>query len=202
MTPLPPGHPTRERIRRNVGRLTRGPELWPGLPVPGRFGLVFQGGELLGGAPDNVLAGAIPAPAVAPELASGRTIHLNMVVTTGTREIAVSGSLPVPSVIRQITVFGSNAVNDAISFRVLVSDDADTTATAEPTGSDLIEYGGDLVGAEDPGAHAILGVAPLVFEPWRRILTAGLRLKLKVHNVAGANRTVGLYADIDDLVNV
>lgn len=199
MTPLPPGHPVRERIRKNIGRLADGPHYFPGLPVDGRYGTVFQAGELVGGMPPPGSTGAPTSTPAAPELATGRTLHLAMSVITGNREVAVTGPLPYPTVLRQVTILGNNAANEAISWRLLVSDDNDTSAVAEPTGSDVVEFGGDLLGAEDPGAHAALGVAPVVFEPWKRILNANQRLKLKVHNESGGTRVLFAYFDLDDL---
>ena len=199
MPPLSPAHPIREAIRKNVGRLAGPVTLFPGLPVEGRYGTVFSNGELIGGSPaGGAVEGTLP-PTAAPTVATGHTLHLAMSVPNATREIAVTGPLPYPTILRQVAVLGNNAAGEAISFRLLLADDNDTTATAEPTGSDIIEFGGDLVGAEDPGAHAILGVAPLVFEPWKRILGANQRLKLKVHNVAGGARLVFAYFDLDDL---
>lgn len=190
----------RERVRRNVGRLAAGFTYWPGLPIPGRYGTIFRGGELLGGEPPQGGSVGAPLPPGVTPLPSGRTISLYLQTITGTREVAVTNPLPAPVVLRQVTIHGNIAANEAASWRLLLSDDADTTATANPTGTDIVQYGGDLVGAEDPGVHTTIAIAPLVFEPWTRILNAGKRLKLKHHNVTGATRVVGAIFDLDDIL--
>lgn len=194
--------PLRERVRKNVGRLRPGIALWPGLNVPGRFGTIFDGTDLVSGAvtipgPDGTPV-IIPAPPP-DSLPDGRIIGAYITLASGNRSVKVTTTLPAPCVIRALTLHGSLGVDQAVSFRVLLSQDDDTTATATPTGTDLIEFSGDVVGAEDVGVHANLAVGDLTVEPWRKVLVSGQRLKLKLHNVAGGVRSILLCADLDML---
>jgi hypothetical protein len=101
--------------------------------------------------------------------------------------------------IRAMTITGNLSIANANSFRILLANDTDTSAVADPTGTDLIEYAGDVIGAEDPGVHAHLTAGPLVVEPWRKVLVSGQRVKLKIHNVSGGTTVVALYLDLDAL---
>lgn len=190
----------RERIRLNVGRAPSYVTPAPGPPVPGRYGLLFQGGDLIGGSAPGAADGGAAVDLSLPSLPQGRIVGIAMSVASPTREIAVSDALPAPCIIRALTITGNLLISDANSFRVLLSSDSDTTAVADPTGQDLIEYAGDVIGAEDAGVHAHLTAGNLVVEPWRKVLAGGQRLKLKVHNVAGGVRVIAVYADLDDLV--
>jgi hypothetical protein len=191
---------TRERIRRNIGRLAAPILHTPGRDDAARYPTVFRGGDLLVTPPGATTPGGVtPVPAFAT-VPGGRTLGLMLAVAAGTRQVAVTSPLPVPSVLRALTLCGSGALTEAISYRILLSQDADTTATATPSGSDLIEFSGDLVGAEDPGLHAALSLDNLSVEPWTKLLTTGTRVKIKVHNATGGTRNVALFIDLDDLV--
>lgn len=192
----------RERVRRNVGRLA-GPVLLPMPPrTPGRYGQMFDGGDLVAGSPSGPgeLVPGLPPPS--PSTPQGRILGVALSVTNNTREVAVSDPLPAPSIIRQLSISGNLSIADANSFRVLLANDSDTTATADPTGTDLIEFAGDVIGAEDPGVHQHLSAGSLVVEPWRKVLSAGYRIKVKVHNVSGGTRNLAVYIDLDDLTTL
>jgi hypothetical protein len=191
----------RERIRRNVGRAPSYTPPAPGPPVPGRYGLLFAGGDLIGGATPGGAPGA-PIPDLSlPSLPQGRIIGVAMSTATGTREVAVTDALPAPCIIRALTVTGNVSIAEVASFRILLASDADVTAVADPTGQDLIEFAGDVIGAEDVGVHSHLTAGNLVVEPWRKVLVGGQRIKLKFHNIAGATRILAVYVDLDDLVS-
>lgn len=194
----------RELVRKNVGRL-QAPVLLLEPPVTdGRFGTLFRAGELIGG-PTPGVTGAlpgtpgVPAPTPTPgtPVPEGRIIGVALSVANATREVGVSITLPAPSILRALTIHGNHTMAEAASFRVLLAEDTDTTAVANPTGTDLIEFGGDVIGAEDAGVHANLAAGSLSVEPWRRILTAGTHLKLKFHNLSGGIRNIAAYADLD-----
>jgi hypothetical protein len=190
----------RELVRKNVGRLARPTFPWPGLLVPGRFGTIFDGTELVSASASSPeLGGTLTiTPAPPPDsLLEGRIIGAFMSIANGTRKIVVTTTLPAPCVIRALSLHGSFGVDTAGSIRVLLAQDDDTTLTTAPSGTDLIEFTGDVVGAEDPGVHANLAVADLKVEPWRKVLTAGTRVKLKAHNLTGAVRNVAVYVDLD-----
>ena len=191
----------RERVRKNVGRLGPAVVHQAGPITAGRYGLLFDGGDLTGGSAPGTPGAEAPGPVELPSLPQGRIYGVNLVILTGTRKVGVSPPLPAPCVIRAITLNGSIAVHELFSFRVLLTTDTDTTAAANPTGTDLIEFSGDAVGAEDPGCHAMLALGPLVVEPWRQILTSGQRIKLKAHNLEATSRHLALYLDIDSLTN-
>jgi len=130
----------------------------------------------------------------------GRPICIAMSALTGVRTVLVSDRLSFPYLIRKLTFSGNNVAASAFSWRVLVSQDNDTTALQNPSGSDIIVFNSQVLGAEDVGIHGILSFGPLTFEPWTRVIDQGTFLKLKVHNVSGGTLVITLWADLDQLV--
>jgi hypothetical protein len=189
----------RERVRRNVGRLAGPVRHLVGPVTAGRYGQLFDGHDLVGGIPDPASGVILPAPVALPTVPEGRILGVSILTTTGNREVALTDPLPAPCMIRAMTITGNLSIANANSFRILLANDTDTSAVADPTGTDLIEYAGDVIGAEDPGVHAHLTAGPLVVEPWRKVLVSGQRVKLKIHNVSGGTTVVALYLDLDAL---
>jgi hypothetical protein len=190
----------RERIRRNVGRLQAPVLLFQGRPDAGRLHTAFDGTNLIsvGLAP---LPGQPPGSAPGDQtIRGGRTLALSLATLGATRELAVSGTLPSPSVLRQLAISGSWTIDLSVSIRVLLTDDIDLANAQFPTGTDIIEFAGDPVTTEDPGVHIGATNGALTVEPWRRILSAGQRLKLKVHNNTGTAVVCTVFADFDDLI--
>jgi hypothetical protein len=185
----------RERIRRNVGyahvAVRLHPPRTPAAPTRLTFGRQT-------GAPLTT-ATALDTTAKVLTAVLGHGYALTLSVLTGTREIAVTQKLGFPYVIRRATFGGNATIAEAFSARLLVSDDNDTTAVANPTGTDIIQPGGDVIGAEDPGIHGTWNSNPLVSEPWYVVPYPGTFIKLKIHNVAGATRTVSVWIDLDEL---
>lgn len=199
MPPLAPAHPIRERIRRNVGYPPTLRTHSPPLRVPGRYGHLFRGGELLPGSAPTLPNLPTPTPPTPPTIAPGRTYALAASVITPSRAVLVTPPLPIPSVIRALTLTGNASIADAISYRILIATDPDTTPTANPSGTDLITFGGDVIASEDPGLHAHLTGGPLNVEPWHRLLTSPAFVKLKIHNTSAGTRVLTLYIDLDEL---
>jgi hypothetical protein len=191
----------RERVRRNVGRLAEPVRHLVGPLTAGRYGQLFDGRDLVGGIPDPASGIILPAPPTLPSVPEGRILGVAILTTTGNREVAVTDPLPAPCIIRALNIVGNLSIANANSFRILLSNDSDTTAVADPTGTDLIEYAGDVIGAEDPGVHAHLSVGTLTVEPWRKVLTSGQRIKVKIHNVSGGTTAIAVYADLDALTS-
>lgn len=177
----------RERIRRNVGH--------PHRPV------TIHAPAALGG-----LATIIPTkppPGVdAPPPAfiyRGHSYALTAQTPLGTREIKVTPRIGFKFQLRQVAIMGTWAITDAISVRVLISDDDDTTAVADPTGVDVVQFSGDVVGAADPGLFIGPNVGPLLIEPWTLIEQTGKFIKVKMHNAAGAAANWVAFLDLDEL---
>ena len=187
--------PLREAIRRNVGRPSGGAGLHPPAAVATPTDLGFPAPALPGAGTDTT-----PQPIPAPlPTAQGRTLCLTNRVPAATRAIIVSPRLGAPFILRRITITGDAAINVATSFRLLIADDNDTTATADPTGSDVFSYEGALIGAEDPGGHAHLTAGPLTLEPWSRYTQQGGYIKFKVHNATGGTLNWAAFIDLDEL---
>jgi len=187
---------TRERIRRNVGYPHRPVSVHP----PGAVGEgdLFARGQLITAAAPTLEAPAGAPPAVIP-VTPGRSYVLGMVVGANSRRVLVSPSIGFPYQLRRLVIVGDVAVGESFSMRLLISDDDDTAAVANPTGEDVIRVSGDLISTEDPGFRGSLTTGPLQIEPWHRVTRTPTRLKFKVHNNQAAARRVTLFADFDDL---
>ncbi len=143
--------------------------------------------------------GAPPSPKLPGAPVAGLTFLVSLTVVTGTRRVGITQPIGFKHQVRRIVLMGSAAITAAISYRLFTSDDPDTTAVAAPTGDELIEATGDLVGAEDAGIHAALSLGPLVVEPYILVPYVNRVFKLKVHNVTGATHTVTAAFDVDEL---
>ncbi len=181
----------RERIRRNVGYPTRA--LAFHAPAATADPWIVQPTPRIPPTP------GVPGPLPGLNPVDGRSYVITMVVLAAAREIQVTPRLGFPFQLRKINLAGDLAATDAVSFRILVSDDNDTTPTADPTGSDVYDISGDPIGAEDPGMHAALNAGTVVLEPWTLVLAAGKYLKLKVHNTAAGAKLIAAFFDLDML---
>jgi hypothetical protein len=88
----------REHVRRNVGRSPSYTPYPPGPPVPGRYGLLFQGGDLIGGEDVGVhahlSAGNLVVEPWRKVLATGQRLKLKVHnVAGGIRVVAVYADL-------------------------------------------------------------------------------------------------------------
>jgi len=202
----------RERIRQNVGHPNRPAHHFPpravAPPVFLRAGRVVAGRPAP--APGAVLPGPLPPPPGGVELLPsppllgvsnpGRSFAITMAVLAGVRLVRVTPRLGFPYLIRRVTIQGDNSILDAVSFRLLISPDNDETATATPTGDDIIDFNTDIIGAEDTGLHAHLTAGPLELEPWLTVTTQGTNLKAKVHNASAATKRYVFAFDLDELI--
>ena len=102
-------------------------------------------------------------------------------------------------VIRRVTFTGNASLADPFSWRLLISPDNDETATATPTGTDIVRFNTVLVAAEDVGMHSNLSVDAVEIEPWARVTTTPTFLKLKAHNAAAADRFLSAFVDLDEI---
>lgn len=181
----------RERIRRNVG--------YPNRPLPFHLPSSKAAPWIMEPAaafpPPGEDGGAFPG--LKP--VDGRSYCLTMAVAAGTREVLATPRLGFPFQLRKVNLSGDIASTDAASFRILLAEDNDTAAVADPSGSDIYDLAGDLVGAEDPGMHAHLTAGPLIIEPWTLVRETGRFLKLKVHNATAGTRLLVAFFDLDIL---
>ncbi len=189
----------RERLRKNVGhRSPRNPFHGPNAVNP-QFIFLPPLPTVPAGAP-----GAAPTlPGLTPDTIlpyNGHSFALTASVVTGVRVVLVTPRIAYPFILRKCSVNGNHVLTEAVSFRILLAQDNDTTAVADPTGSDVVEFTGDVIGAEDPGLHANLGTSSLELEPWTTIYSANNFLKFKIHNLAGVTRLFALFIDVDELI--
>jgi len=131
--------PIRDLIRRNVGNQLRA----RGLHSPGAVAepLLLEFGR--GAAP------TFPDIGGAALAIRGRSFHIFISVTGVNRRVLVTPNIGFRYQIRRVTFTGDWAATEQLTARLLVSTDADITAVAEPTGDDVIDFTGDLIGTED-----------------------------------------------------
>lgn len=184
---------TRERIRRNVG--------YPHVPRRLHPPTTPITRELFFPTRVEPIPGAPPAPPPEPSVFAfpGHSYALTGQLPAGTREIFVTPKIGFPFQLRQITITGGWAATDAVSLRVLVSDDNDTTAVVDPTGQDVVISRGDAVGAEDPGMRLAPINGPILLEPWTIVRPGSRYLKVKAHNAALGAINIGVFFDLDEL---
>jgi len=182
--------PIRDLIRRNVGNQLRA----RGLHSPGAVAepLLLEFGR--GAAP------TFPDIGGAALAIRGRSFHIFISVTGVNRRVLVTPNIGFRYQIRRVTFTGDWAATEQLTARLLVSTDADITAVAEPTGDDVIDFTGDLIGTEDPGLHLNTGVGPVSIEPWQYVFERNTRLKLKFHNnEIATTRRIGCTIDLDEV---
>jgi hypothetical protein len=183
----------RELIRKNLGRATPPARLHP--PQTGAVGLVIGPTRDQPGVPTPT-----PEPLPAVPTWAGHSYALTLRTVGSAREVTATPRIGYPYQIRRITLTGNVAITEAVSLRLLVSEDNDTSAVTDPTGSDIILPLGDLVSAEDPGLHVHLTSGPMTLEPWTLVTLPSSFLKLKWHNtLAATERLLTALIDIDEL---
>lgn len=189
---MPVSQETRERIRRNVGYPSRPRLIHPPVGVA-KVDLFFPTRLPL---PPGAIA---PPPGEPPAVFPGHSYALTAQTVTVTREIKATPRIGYAFQLRQIVVMGAWAITDAVSLRILVSDDNDETAVVDPTGTDVVDFAGDLIGTADPGLFLAPSTGPLVLEPWVAVFQAGKYLKAKLHNATVSTVNWSVFFDLDEL---
>jgi hypothetical protein len=182
----------REAIRRNVGYPNPGVRLHAGTTTARP--LLLQAGR----------ARAAPLPTIKPAAGVltatiGHAYHLAMATNSGARVVKATPRIGYPFQLRQVLVVGNATPAEPFSYRILVSDDADTTAVEHPTGQDVIIPLGDRVGLEDLGLHPADFGQAVEAEPWYLEPVANRVIKVKTHNLAASTRNLYVYLALDEL---